>query len=48
MYGNEMASCGMIVLLSFMKFGKGIQAILRYSLRNFNGCNVGVTVGKEL
>jgi hypothetical protein len=33
---------------SCMKFGIGVQAILRYCLRNLNRCNVGVSEGKEL
>jgi hypothetical protein len=31
-----------------MTIGIGIQAILRFCLNNFNGCNVGITDGKEL
>jgi hypothetical protein len=45
MYTVEMASCGMIYLLSFLKTGTGIQAILRFCLRNVRGCNVGITEG---
>jgi hypothetical protein len=26
-----------------MKFGTGVQAILRFCLRNLRGCNVGIT-----
>jgi hypothetical protein len=29
-----MASCGMIYIPSFMKIGRGIQAIIRFSLKN--------------
>jgi hypothetical protein len=29
---------------SFMKIGTGLQAILKLSLRNLRGCNVGITV----
>jgi hypothetical protein len=43
MYGIEMASCGMIFLLSLMKVGKGVEVILTFCLRNLNGCNVGVS-----
>jgi hypothetical protein len=39
----ELASCGMIYLPSFMKIGIGIQSILRFCLRNFKGCSVGIT-----
>jgi hypothetical protein len=38
-----MASCGMINILSFMKAGVGVQAILRFYLRNLRGCNVDIT-----
>jgi hypothetical protein len=48
MYTVEMASCGMICLASFMKTDSGVQAIVRFCLRNFNGCNVGITDGREL
>jgi hypothetical protein len=44
----EIASCGMIYIPSFMKIGKGIQAILRFCLRNLIGCNVGITDGRDL
>jgi hypothetical protein len=44
----EMASCGMINLISFMEIGTGIQAILRFCLRNLRGCDVGITNGKVL
>jgi hypothetical protein len=45
-YAIEMASCGVIFLLSFMKVGTDLQAMLRFCLSNVNGCNVGITVGK--
>jgi hypothetical protein len=38
----EMGSGGMIYLPSFMKIGKGVQAILRFCLSNLKGCNVGI------
>jgi hypothetical protein len=41
----EMALCGVIRLSSFMKIGIGVQAILRFSVRNVKCCNVGITVG---
>jgi hypothetical protein len=34
MYAVEMASCGMIYLLSFMTIGTGVQVILRFCLIN--------------
>jgi hypothetical protein len=33
---------------SFIKIGTGIQAILRFSLKNLRGCNVGITDGRNL
>jgi hypothetical protein len=42
-YSVEMASRDMIYIPSFMKIGPGIQVILRFSFRNFRGCNVGIT-----
>jgi hypothetical protein len=42
-YGIDMASFGMIYMLSFMKIGSGVQAILRFCLRN-----VGITDGEDL
>jgi hypothetical protein len=48
MYTVEMASCGVICLPSFMKTDSGVQAILRFNLRNFNGCNAGINDGREL
>jgi hypothetical protein len=45
----EMTSYSMIYTPSFMKVGKGIQAILRVSLRNMRGYNTGITdVGNGL
>jgi hypothetical protein len=43
-----MASCGMIYVPRFMKIGTGVQAILRFSLRNLKGSDVGVTDGRDL
>jgi hypothetical protein len=47
MYTIEMASGGMIYIPSFMKIGIGVQAILRFRLRNLRGCNV-ITDGRNL
>jgi hypothetical protein len=33
-------------ITSFMKIGAGIQAVLKFCLRNLRGCNVGITDGK--
>jgi hypothetical protein len=41
----EMVSCGMIYIPSFMKISRGLQAILRFCLSNFKGCNVGIIDG---
>jgi hypothetical protein len=35
-------------LLSFVKIGAGIKAILRFCLRSLRGCDVGITDGKDL
>jgi uncharacterized protein YraI len=48
MYAVEMPLCGTIFLPSFMKIGKGVQAMLRFCISNLNCCNVSVTVEKEL
>jgi hypothetical protein len=42
-YTIEMASDVMIYAPSSMKTGSVIQAVLRACLRNFRGCNVGIT-----
>jgi hypothetical protein len=31
------------IVPSFMKIGTGVQATLRFCLRNLRGCNVGIT-----
>jgi hypothetical protein len=38
----------MIYIPSFMKMGRGIQAILRIYLRNLGGCDVGTTYERDL
>jgi hypothetical protein len=48
MYAVEMASCGMIYLPSFMKTATGIQAVLRFCLRNLKGSNAGIIDGRDL
>jgi hypothetical protein len=48
MYALEMAPCVMIYLPSFMKIATGLQAILRFWLRNLKGCNVGITDGRDV
>jgi hypothetical protein len=48
MYTNEMESGGTIYLPSFMKTGTEVVAILRFYLRNLNGCNFGITGGRDL
>jgi hypothetical protein len=45
-YTVGMVTYGMIYVPSFMKIGTGIQAISRFFLRNFRGCNVGITEGR--
>jgi hypothetical protein len=44
-YAVEMDSCGMIYLSSFMKFGIGVQAILKFHLRNLRGCELVLLMG---
>jgi hypothetical protein len=39
----EMALCGMISILSFIKIGTGVHEILSFCLRNLKGCNIGIT-----
>jgi hypothetical protein len=48
MYDVEMALCYVICLPIFMKIGTGVQAILRFCLRNLKGCNVGITDRRDL
>jgi hypothetical protein len=48
MYAVEMISCGLIYIHSVMKIGTGVQGILRCRLRSLKGCNVGITVGRDL
>jgi uncharacterized protein YraI len=48
MYALEMPLCGMILLPSVMQIDAGLQAILRFCLRNLRGCNVGITDEKGL
>jgi hypothetical protein len=45
-YGVEMASCNVIHVPSFTKIGVGVQEILRFSVRNLRGCNIGITDGR--
>jgi hypothetical protein len=44
----EMGSDGMIYIQCFVKIGTGVQEILRFCLSNLNGCNVGITDGRDL
>jgi hypothetical protein len=44
----EMGSDVMIQIPYFMTISSGVQLILRISLRNFGGCNVGITDGWDL
>jgi hypothetical protein len=43
-YSIEIESGALMYMPSFIKIGTGLQAILRFSLRNLRGCNVGVTL----
>jgi hypothetical protein len=44
----EMTFCGMIYILSFVKIGTGVEAILRFYLSNLSGSNVDIANGKDL
>jgi hypothetical protein len=44
----EMVLCGMIYMPIFMKIGTGVQAILRFCLRNLRSCNIVITDGRAL
>jgi hypothetical protein len=44
----EMASCGVIYKPSLMKIDAGVQAILRFCLRNLRGYNVRISEDREL
>jgi hypothetical protein len=44
----EKGSGGIIYIPSFMKIGPGVQAILRFSLRNLRGNNDGIADGMDL
>jgi hypothetical protein len=48
MNAAEMAMCGMTYVPSIMKIGEGIQAIIKFRLRNLRGCNVDITEGRDL
>jgi uncharacterized protein YraI len=43
-----MASGDMKYIPSFIKIGRGVQAILRFCLRNLRTCNVGITDGRVM
>jgi hypothetical protein len=43
-----MASCVLIYVRKFKKFGIGIQAILRFRLSNLRVCNVGISDERDL
>jgi hypothetical protein len=47
-YAVETGTGDMINVPSFMKIGKGVQAILRFGLRNLRECNVRITNGSDL
>jgi hypothetical protein len=47
-YAVELASCSVIYVPNFMKIGAGVQEILWLCLRNFRGCNVGITYERNL
>jgi hypothetical protein len=44
----EIATYGMTYTPRFMKIDTGVQAILRFCLRNLKGCNAGITDGRDV
>jgi hypothetical protein len=48
MCAAEMALCGIIYFPSFMNIGKGIQAILRFRLRNFKRVSISFVDERKL
>jgi hypothetical protein len=44
----EMASFGIIYIPSFMTIGRGVQAILRFYLKNMRHRSVGIIDGRYL
>jgi hypothetical protein len=44
----EMASYGVIYLVSFMTIGTDIQAVWRFYLRNLRDCIIDITDGMDL
>jgi hypothetical protein len=47
-YAVEIGSGGMIYIPSLIKFGTGVQAILRVWFSNMKGCDVGIDNGRDL
>jgi hypothetical protein len=47
-YAIEMVSCDTVYIPSFMNIGTGFQAIVRFCLRNLNGCNVDIIEGRSM
>jgi hypothetical protein len=45
---GEMASGGIIYTPSFMNNCTGVQAILRFRLKNLKDCDVGINGGRDL
>jgi hypothetical protein len=48
MYTFENGLGGMIYIQSFLKIYTGVQAVLKFCLSSFNGCNIGITDGRYL
>jgi hypothetical protein len=47
-YGIEMVSPGITCIQSYIKTDAGVRVILVFSIRNFKGCNVGISIEKNL
>jgi hypothetical protein len=46
---TEMGSDSTMICIQIsMKFNAGVQAIIRFDLRNLRGCNIGITDGMTL
>jgi hypothetical protein len=46
-YAIKMMLSGMIYVPSFIKIGTGVEAILRYNIRNLRGCNASIDAGRD-
>jgi hypothetical protein len=47
-FAVETGSGEIMHIPSSMKIGAGVQAVLRFGLRNLRGCNVGIADERDL